>query len=135
MKLHGIPDSALNRIAQITGQSLELYHVSNELFDSFDTAQTAQGILWFAKDRAELLSSGSGAGLYPGRPVYVYDCRVTVANPAGWDEYEKYGIGELKGLGFDSVDLDDSFVVFDPDDVEILSVYELDAGDMYGGSA
>ena len=128
MKLHGIPDSGLRRIAQATD---EVYHISNELFDSFDPAQTAQGILWFAEDRESLVSTGQGAGLYPNKPVYLYTCRVSISNPAGWDEYERYGIGELKGLGFDSVELDDSLIVFEGGDVEILDVEVLGEGEMY----
>jgi hypothetical protein len=36
-----------------------------------------------------------------------------VQNPAGWNEYEKKSIGELKRDGFDSVVLPDSDGTFD----------------------
>jgi hypothetical protein len=37
---------------------------------------------------------------------------------AGWDEYEKYGVGQLIEMGFDGIKLNDDYVVFEPNQIK-----------------
>jgi hypothetical protein len=47
-----------------------------------------------------------------------------MSNPGGWDEYDKYFTDQLESLGYDGLILDDDYVVFDDDQIEILDVIE-----------
>jgi hypothetical protein len=123
MKL-GLTDAAVRRIAAAPQGEVPplLYHVSNMRFDSFSADFLATGVVWFAKDRESLLESGHGSDADFRKPVYLYTCATTASHPASWDEYDKYSMDELESQGYDSLDVDDDFVVFDPEKVEILDV-------------
>ena len=103
----------------------ELWHISNHKFRKFSRQYAAQGIFWFAKDKNDLVKNLHGAGVTTRKPIWLYRCKANVKNPAGWDEYDKYGLGQIEDLGFDSIDLDDDFVVLDEKDIKILDVSEL----------
>jgi hypothetical protein len=97
-----------------------VYHGTSQQFDRFDLNRSAQGIIWFSDDRDSIVRGDAGAA---GRSI-ILKCQVNINNPAGWNEYEKYGIGELKGRGYDGIILPDSdhntYVVFKPSQVKIL---------------
>lgn len=99
-----------------------LWHVSNEHFYKFDLKKTAQGIIWFAKDAESLVKDLHGASINNQKPVYLYKCIVNPRKIANWDQYEKLSIGELRRDGFDSIDLDEDFVVLNPTIVKILKI-------------
>ncbi|MHA1951852.1 MAG: hypothetical protein ACW987_18555 [Candidatus Thorarchaeota archaeon] len=96
--------------------------MSNYKFDKFDPKYLAMGVMWFAKDKESLVKHLHGAGIRSDLPLYLYQVTTTANNPAGWDEYEKYSTDELETLGFDSVDLDEDFIVFDTNKVKIMDV-------------
>lgn len=103
-----------------------LWHISNARFRKFDLGKSAMGgIFWFAKDKDSLVDTRHGAGIRPDKPVYLYKVLANVSNSAGWDEYDKYSLGQLHDMGYDSIDLDDDFVVLDPKDIEILEVTQI----------
>jgi hypothetical protein len=102
-----------------------LWHVSNHKFRRFSLANAAQGILWFAKDRDDLVRNLHGANINSRRPVYLYEVKTTARNPAGWDEYDKLYLDQIRQMGFDSIDLDDDVVIFDPKDVRVVEVEEI----------
>ena len=102
--------------------SNSLWHISNQKFSKFDKNVTAQGIFWFAKNKSDLIEDGHGANINSRNPVYLYEVATTAKNPAGWDEYDKYGLGQLKDMGYDSVDLDDDVAVFYSENLKIVSV-------------
>ena len=102
--------------------SKTLWHISNEKFSQFDNYMTAQGIFWFAKDRSDLVEHGHGANINSNKPVYLYEVTTTANNPAGWDEYDKYYLDQLRGMGYDSIDLDDDFVILDSKDIQIVNI-------------
>ena len=108
------------RIAQANGQVC--YHISNNLFDDFDVERSQDGLIWFSKDKESLLESGHGASIGSGGNVYLYTCLITSNNPASYDEYDRYFVQQLEQMGYDSLDLDDDFVVFYPENIEILDV-------------
>lgn len=78
-----------------------------------------QGVVWFAKDKEHLITDLHGASVGTG-PVYLYTCKVLTNKTAGWDEYEKIGIGELIRSGYDSVELEDDVVCLEPKNIKIL---------------
>ena len=96
-----------------------VYHGSHKLFDNFDTSMTAQGILWFADDPKDIIEGNSGAV----SNQYIYKVKLNVSNPAGWEEYDKLFLDQIR-QNFDSIELDGYWVVFDPNNVEIVSVLE-----------
>ena len=102
-----------------------VWHISNQKFKKFSRQYAAQGIFWFAKDKEDLLNDFHGAGVSTNKPIWLYECRIKVKNPAGWDEYEKYGLGQIEDMGFDSIDLDDDFVVFNEKDIKILNIEQV----------
>lgn len=100
-----------------------IFHVSNYEFDKFDIDETAQGILWFSMvSFDDALEDLHGASINFQRPIYLYECEAIVYKSAGWDEYDKYTLGQLKDLGYDSIILDEDLVLFNDSNVKINNV-------------
>ncbi len=107
-----------SKVVDADGNPAVVYHGTNKDFAKFDkNAATMGGITWFtsnpaeASDYAMQTPDKTGANV---KPLYV-----RIENPAGWDEYQKLGLGELKARGFDGSilkDPDGSFsgFAFDP---------------------
>ena len=108
-----------------TPEHIILWHISNEYFTKFDLNKTAQGIIWFAKDSEDLVKDLHGASINSRKPVYLYKCIVNPIKVANWDQYEKLSIGELRRDGFDSIDLEEDFVVLNPKIVKILKITKI----------
>ena len=97
-----------------------VYHGTGVKFSKFNLKKTTQGIIWFTdnKDAIEKREVGAqGKG-------YILKCEIKLVNPCGWNEYEKYGIGQLKGMGYDGIILPDeefnTYIVFEPKQIKIL---------------
>jgi hypothetical protein len=101
------------------------WHISNYKFDKFDSYLSAQGVFWFAKDRDSLASNWHGANISSLKPIWLYEVQITHSKTAGWDEYDRYYLQELEDKGYDSIELDDNFVVFDPNNIEIINIERL----------
>lgn len=99
-----------------------VYHGSGRLFKKFDLKKTTQGIIWFTSNKDKILKGEIGAE----GSGYVYKCEVTINNPAGWKEYDKYALYQLESMGYDGVILPDDSgydcFVFSPSQVKILNV-------------
>lgn len=99
---------------------LVVYHGTDTDFKKFDLNKSTQGIIWFTSDKNKILANEAGA---QGKG-YVLTAEVTINNPAGWDEYEKLMLGQIKGNGFDGVILPEGeqfdCFVFSPRQVKIL---------------
>ncbi len=80
-----------------------------------------QGVLWFSEDRDKIVRGDAGIGT----PKYLMTVKLTVDNPAGWDEYEKLGLGQIESRGFDSILLDDDWVMFDPKNIKVTNIEEV----------
>jgi hypothetical protein len=106
-----------SQVVDAEGNPLKVYHGTNVDFDEFDLDYCAMGIIWFSSDQNKILNKESGAC----GSSYIKEAYLSIKNPAAWAEYERYGIGELKGLGYDGIFLDDDFVVFDPSQVKVIS--------------
>ena len=100
-----------------TGEPLVVYHGTADNIEAFDPDKTMDGVFWFTSNKAGLDSGDIGAAGH-GQAV---DTFLSLKKIAGWDEYEKYGIDELASQGYDGVQLDDDFIVFDPNNIKSSS--------------
>jgi ribosomal protein S18 acetylase RimI-like enzyme len=108
---------------------LVMYHGTSEPFTKVDMSKGAQGVFWLTSDPNSLKSGERGAS----STKVILRCLVIIKNPAGWEEYEKKSIGELKRDGFDGVilpDPDGSFdaIVFKPSQVKIVGEEKIASG-------
>jgi len=103
------------KIYRISGDIIA-YHGTSRIFDRFDYEYASHGVFWFTEDIGKIRCGESGAS----SNKYICKVRLHVGNSAGWGEYERYGLGEIRGMGYDSILLDDDWVIYDSDDIEIL---------------
>lgn len=93
-------------------KTYKVYHGTNQEFDRFDFKRTYQGIIWFT-DSLEAITNNEHGG--QGRK-FIMTRHITLNNPAGWEEYKKYGIGQMKSMGYDGIILPHSgrtdYIVF-----------------------
>ena len=106
-----------SQVVDQSGNPLKVYHGTRANFDEFDLDKCAMGIIWFSSNESKILSGESGAC----GTSFIKEAYLSIKNPAGWDAYEKYGIGELKRLGYDGIFLDDNYVVFDPSQIKVIN--------------
>lgn len=92
------------------------YHGSNVPIKKFNRDFSAQGVFWFSEDKDKILKGESGAA----SSKYVMTVELNVNKTAGWPEYERYGLGELQDLKYDSVLLDDDWIVFDAKNIKVI---------------
>lgn len=90
-----------------------VYHGTNDKFDDFDANKTVDGTFWFTDSKKSIIDGTTGG---VGNKI-IMKRNITLNNPAGWDEYEKYSLGELINMGYDGVILPDDgvtdYIVFD----------------------
>lgn len=96
------------------------YHGTGAQFKTFSLKKATQGIIWFTDDKTAIEAGEVGAQ-GKGR---IIKCEIELKNPCGWDEYEKYGIGQLKGMGYDGIILPDNnsntYIVFETKQIKML---------------
>jgi hypothetical protein len=101
------------------GRTVIAYHGSSVPIRRFDPKFWApEGGFWFSEDKDKILRGESGAV----GTAYLMKVRLHVNKVAGWDEYDRYLIDQLLGMGYDSIKLDDDWIVFDPKRIEVLKV-------------
>ena len=104
----------------LSEQKYKVYHGSNHQFTKFDFNKTAQKIAWFSNSVEDIKSGNAGAD----SAKYIMEFEITLNNPAGWDEYESLGLGQIKDRGFDGVILDDNgatnYIVFDRKNIKFV---------------
>jgi hypothetical protein len=83
----------------INETTFKVYHGTNEKFDRFDLNRTTQGIIWFT-DNIDSIKNQTHGGQ---GSKYIMTRYITINKPAGWDEYKKYGLGQLRNMGYDGV--------------------------------
>lgn len=76
-----------------------LYHSTNSNFYKFDTKKTAMGVIWFTDSLNAIKNKKTGAWGFNN----ILQAQVTIKNPAGREEYDKYGLGQLEDMGYDGV--------------------------------
>jgi hypothetical protein len=98
--------SKLNRSANIhkdSYQTLTVYHGTNSQFNKIDPKMGSMGTFWFTSNKNKIENGESGAI----GTKYIMELIVKFKNPAGWNEYDKYGLDELISMGHDAVILPD----------------------------
>lgn len=94
-------------------KNLKVYHSTDSKFEDFSLDYAWDGF-WFTDDLDSLKNKTAGAS----GGEYILTRYITLKNPASWDEYDKYSIGELINMGYDGVFLPDEgradYLVFDP---------------------
>lgn len=79
-----------------------VYHGTNKQFKILSTKYSTQGIIWFASDKNSIINGEYGVSGEIIKSLYI-----SMKNPAGWEEYEKLGLGQIKERGYDGVILSD----------------------------
>ena len=108
----------------------KVYHSTDSKFEDFSLDYAWDGF-WFTDDLDSLKNRTAGAS--GGK--YILTRYITLKNPAGWDEYDKYSIGELIDMGYDGAILPDSgradYLVFNPKSISknVDSLNEAIVGD------
>ena len=77
----------------------KVYHGTNNEFDRFDFNRATQGIVWFTDSIDSIKNQEHGGAGYK----HIMTRYITIHKPVGWDEYEKYGLGQLRQMGYDGV--------------------------------
>jgi len=96
------------------------YHGSNVPIRKFSRDFGAQGVMWFAEDKDKIISGESGAL----SSKYIMKVELTVDKTAGWEEYDKLYLKQIEDEGYDSIQLDDNWIMFDPKRVKVIGVEE-----------
>jgi hypothetical protein len=112
----------VNSLIEEKPKPIIAYHGSTHPIKKFDRSFSAQGVFWFSDDKDKILRGESGAA----STKYIIQVQLNVKNPAGRDEYEKYGLDEIEQRGFDSIKLEDDWVIFDRKKIKILKIEKVD---------
>lgn len=108
-----------SKVVDANGNPQIVHHGTSKKFSKFNLKNAPQPIIWFTSNKSAVEAGEVGAA---GRG-HVMDLYALIKNPAGWKEYEKYGLGQLKGLGYDGAilpDPDGTFTgfVFEPNQLK-----------------
>lgn len=101
---------------------VKAYHGSTHPIRKFDPKFSAMGVFWFSENKDEILRGESGAV----SAKYLIEVVLDVKNPANRDQYERFGLGELKGQGHDCVHLEDcdNWIIFESKSIKVVNVTE-----------
>ncbi len=99
-----------SKVVDGEGKPLVVYHATAKAFKAFDANKTMDGVFWFSSNKEKLQAGEAGAAA-SGELMPVY---LSAKNLAGWDQYEKFSIDELMQQGYDGIQLDDDYVIFEP---------------------
>ena len=86
-----------SKVVDSNGKPLLCHHETNVNFKKVNPKKTTMGIFWFTTDRGSIDRGETGAA---GHGM-VKDFYVSMKNPAGWEEYEKLLLVQLKSQGYD----------------------------------
>lgn len=106
-----------SQVIDDTGKPLICYHGTSKAFSTFNRKFSAQGIFWFTLDKDKIIAGDAGAASRDAiMPVFL-----SAKNLAGWDEYSKLGLGQIKDRGYDGVKLDDDYIIFEPTQIKSIN--------------
>jgi hypothetical protein len=96
-----------------------VYHATKTNFKSYNFKNSPQKIIWFTSDINAINNKEVGAAGYD----FTKELYVSIQKPAYWNEYKKYGLGQLSEMGYDGCilkDNDGSFTgfVFKPNQIK-----------------
>lgn len=86
-----------SKVVDTNGKPIIVYHTTNKNFRVFNFKNALQKIIWFTTDINAIRNKEIGASGYK----FIKEFYVRINNPCGWSEYNKYGLGQLKELGYD----------------------------------
>jgi hypothetical protein len=88
-----------SKVVDASGKPRVVYHGTNDTFTKVNFKKGAQGLFWFTSDKSSIQSGEAGAqGASKIMPLFAQ-----IKNPAGWAEYDKFSVDELRARGFDGV--------------------------------
>ena len=99
-------------------RTITAYHGSNVPIKKFSRDYGAQGVMWFSEDKDKILRGESGAC----SSKWIMTVELSVDNSAGWDEYDKLSLMQIEDAGYDSISLDDDWVMFDPKRLNVIKI-------------
>tara|TARA_R110000787_G_scaffold78690_1_gene172055 strand:- start:176 stop:556 length:381 start_codon:yes stop_codon:yes gene_type:complete len=99
-------------------KTITAYHGSSVPIRKFSRDYGAQGIIWFSQNKDSILRGESGAC----STKWLMTVELSVDRTAGWDEYDKFALQQIEDSGYDSILLDDNWVVFDPKRIKVVKV-------------
>tara|TARA_R110002020_G_scaffold208718_1_gene414548 strand:+ start:137 stop:517 length:381 start_codon:yes stop_codon:yes gene_type:complete len=99
-------------------KTITAYHGSSVPIRKFSREHGAQGIMWFSQDKDSILKGESGAC----STKWLISVELFVDKTAGWEEYDKFYLQQIEDEGYDSIQLDDNWVIFDPKRVKVVKV-------------
>lgn len=79
-------------------KNIKVYHSTNDKFEDFSLDHAWDGF-WFTDSINAIKKGEVGAS----GDKYIMTRYITLKKPAGWNEYDKYSIGELINMGYDGV--------------------------------
>jgi len=111
-----------SKIVDEAGEPLTVFHGTASDFEAFDPERTLGGQVWFTDNKAAIEAGEVGAS---GKGV-IKEAFISLKNPAGWDEYDKFSTDELIGQGFDGLKLTDpdgtsTYVAFDVNQIQLIN--------------
>lgn len=93
-----------SKVVDENGDPVVVYHGTAKKFPAFSKNKAAMGgITWFTSDKSAIERGDVGAS---GKG-HVFELFASLKNPAGWKEYDRLGLGELKARGYDGAILPD----------------------------
>lgn len=84
---------------KLSNNVYKVYHGTNNDFKTFDIKKSTQGIIWFTDDINTIINNEHGG---MGNK-YILTRYITINNPAGWNEYDKYHLDQIKQMGYDGI--------------------------------
>ena len=97
-----------SKVRDKDGNLQVMYHFTNDIFNTIDFKKNAQGLFWFTDGKTALENGDiSAPGLKPGKDIITKEMYVNMRKPAGYEEYDKYTIQQLKERGYDGILFDD----------------------------
>lgn len=111
-----------SKVVDAEGKPLVVYHSTDRRFTKFDPKKVIGGQFWFTDNRDAIDAGEVGAA---GRGVTM-ELFLSIKNPAGWAEYDKFGVDELIALGYDGMMLPDgdgthTYVAFSPTQIKSVN--------------
>lgn len=120
------PDS-VSKVVDENGEPQVVYHGTDAHFDAFDPWHTADGAFWFASNKDSILKGESGAA-GKGRIVAAF---LNIRKMGGFDEQDRASDSQLVAEGFDGLELDGDYKVFNSTQIKSATANN---GDYDGGN-
>jgi len=94
------------------------YHGSGVVVREIDRGKTVDGTFWFSEDIGKIERGESGAA----GVRWIMEVELDVGKVAGWEEYDRYMLDQIEDMGYNSVKLDDDWIMFDPERIRVVGV-------------